>query len=128
MPAAQATVAGNRRFTCLSPGLVRMEFAPDGTLFVNGTRIAQLQIVDIPPEMQLQKIGRNTFKPTNPDIPTTPSETTRLEQGMLELSNVDPNQTMVDSISALRGYEASAHILQMEDQTMDRMVNDVGRL
>lgn len=105
-----------------------MEVTSDGTIFVNGQRVTQLAVVDVPRAAALRKVGQNTFVPQRPTVPTVPSATTGVEQGMLERSNVDPATTMTDSIAALRSYQESSQILQMQNQTLDRTVNDVGKV
>lgn len=49
-------------------------------------------------------------------------------QGYTESSNVDVTQTMTDMLSMFRLYEANQKILQAYDRSMEKTVNDVGRL
>lgn len=51
-----------------------------------------------------------------------------LQQGYLERSNVDPGRTMTDLLSAYRSFEANQKVLQAYDRSMDKAVNEVGRI
>jgi flagellar basal-body rod protein FlgF len=51
-----------------------------------------------------------------------------LRQGFLERSNVDPVETSVQMMSAMRAYEANQKIIQFYDRSLDKAVNEVGRV
>lgn len=51
-----------------------------------------------------------------------------VRQGYLERSNVDATQSMVDIMSALRAYEANQKVVQFYDSSLDKAVNEVGRV
>ncbi|RSL28870.1 flagellar hook-basal body protein [Salibacterium salarium] len=52
----------------------------------------------------------------------------QLNQGSIERSNVDPNQTMTQLMSSYRTFESNQRMLQAYDQSMQRAANDIGRL
>lgn len=52
----------------------------------------------------------------------------QLEVGFLEQSNVNPITEMVEMIATMRAYEASQRVIQTQDETLRRAVNDVGRV
>lgn len=52
----------------------------------------------------------------------------KLQQGYLERSNVDPGRTMTELLSAYRSFEANQKVLQAYDRSMDKAVNEVGRI
>ncbi|WP_158736964.1 flagellar hook-basal body protein [Alteribacillus sp. YIM 98480] len=52
----------------------------------------------------------------------------QLNQGFLERSNVDPGETMTEMMNTYRMFESNQRILQAYDQSMERAVNDIGRL
>jgi flagellar basal-body rod protein FlgG len=110
------------------PAQGKLEVKPDGSVYVEGHFLDRLAIDDLPPDAGLQPVGQNSFQVTNPNATILASTDTTVGQGQLESSNVDLPQAMVDMMSAMRTYEASQKILQMEDQTVQRAVNDVGRL
>ncbi|MFB4163291.1 flagellar hook-basal body protein [Alteribacillus sp. JSM 102045] len=54
--------------------------------------------------------------------------TYQINQGFIERSNVDPGQTMTEMMNSYRMFESNQRILQAYDQSMERAVNDIGRL
>lgn len=50
------------------------------------------------------------------------------KQGFLEGSNVDQSRTMTEMMSAYRSFEASQKVLQAYDKSLDKAVNEVGKL
>lgn len=51
-----------------------------------------------------------------------------MQQGYLEGSNVDAGQTMTDMMTAYRAFEANQKILQAYDRSMEKAVNEIGRV
>ncbi|MBW4841055.1 MAG: flagellar hook-basal body protein [Paenibacillaceae bacterium] len=51
-----------------------------------------------------------------------------VRQGYLEVSNVDTAQSMVDLMAAQRAYESNQKIIQYYDRSLDKAVNEVGRV
>ncbi|WP_019007134.1 flagellar hook-basal body protein [Cohnella laeviribosi] len=51
-----------------------------------------------------------------------------IRQGYLERSNVDASQSMVDMMAALRAYEANQKMIQYLDRSLDKTVNEVGKV
>ena len=97
--------------------------AEDGSL--NGTSHT-LAIVDFADPAALTKEGHNRYIAQG--TPTTPSLETRIHQGQLEGSNVSPITEMVNMITVMRTYETAQRVIQTQDQTLDRAVNEVGRV
>jgi len=53
---------------------------------------------------------------------------TRLVQGCLEQSNVNIVREMVDMIANLRAFEANQKVIQSVDQTLDKLINEAGKV
>ena len=51
-----------------------------------------------------------------------------MQQGFIEGSNVDTARTMTDMLTAYRAFEANQKVLQAYDRSMDKAVNEVGRV
>ncbi|MEE3358076.1 MAG: flagellar basal body rod C-terminal domain-containing protein, partial [Lachnospiraceae bacterium] len=51
-----------------------------------------------------------------------------IKQGILETSNVNVVDEMVNMITIQRAYEAGQKMIQTEDSTLDKAVNQVGRV
>ena len=52
----------------------------------------------------------------------------KVEQGVLETSNVNVVNEMVNMITIQRAYEANQKVITSVDSTLDRAVNNVGRV
>ena len=52
----------------------------------------------------------------------------RVEQGVLEQSNVNIVSEMVEMITITRSYEANQKVIQTIDTTLDKAVNSVGKV
>ncbi|PLS17757.1 flagellar biosynthesis protein FlgC [Bacillus sp. M6-12] len=50
------------------------------------------------------------------------------KQGNIEASNVDASRTMTDMMTAYRAFEANQKVLQAYDRSMEKAVNEIGRL
>lgn len=100
----------------------------DGTLLENNVYRATIGVADFnPAEIQgLIDIGGGIFMrpaamaeaPRNPD--------TQVLQGYLEDSNVEPVLAMVDMIEVFRMFELGQQSVQIQDQTLQRVVNELG--
>ncbi|GAF65045.1 flagellar basal-body rod protein FlgF [Bacillus sp. TS-2] len=54
--------------------------------------------------------------------------TYQIHQGFVEKSNVDPTQTMTEMMNAYRSFESNQRVLQAYDQSLQKAVNEIGRL
>ncbi|BBI36201.1 flagellar hook-basal body protein [Cohnella abietis] len=55
-------------------------------------------------------------------------ERVEVRQGYLERSNVDAAQSSIDIMAALRAYEANQKVIQTYDRSLEKAVNEVGRV
>lgn len=99
--------------------------SPDGRVMLDGVQAGQLNIVEFADEKQLLKEGSSLYSANGAQ--TAPS-TSRVEQGMLEQSNVNVVAEMVNLISGYRAYEVNAKTVQAHDQLLDKAVNEVGKV
>ena len=70
----------------------------------------------------------DTLKIEAPDDVPAKSRTWRIMQGQLESSNVNAIRETTGMITALRAYEANQKVIQAIDQTLDKIINQVGRM
>ena len=103
------------------------------------TALGQLQIVDFPEiydrnaaaqtpyQTPLKKSKEGLFIP-HAATPQVPAEGFEISQGFLEESNVEPVLEMVKMIDIFRSYEAEQRAIQVQDSTLERSVNDLGRV
>lgn len=103
----------------------------DGTVTDQGRTVDQLRVVDFQPG-SLQREGKTTLYALAPGgtAAATPVARTDIEisQGTLEESNVDLNSQMVKMITVMRAYEANQKVIQTMDSTLDKAVNEVGKV
>jgi flagellar basal-body rod protein FlgG len=97
-----------------------------GRIAADGATVGTLLVVDPPAARRLPKEGGTRFV-VPPDMALEPAKDTRVRQGALEQSNVNPVLTLVEMIDALRLYEAAQRAARSLDETLGRAVNDVGR-
>lgn len=98
-----------------------------GEITIDGDAIDKLRITDFKKPYQLTKAANNAFKTDNPTVRGFPSENYTIRHKFLERSNVIPVQEMLNMIVYFRNYEADTRIIQAQDETLRRAVNDVGR-
>lgn len=111
----------------LPPG--SLEVSADGTLFVDGVQRGRVQIVDFGPGQQLRKMGNGMFAPEGEAAPqATADGTVQVYQGFLEGSNVDLTESMVATMELVRAYAANQRLLQLQDESLSRAVNDIGKV
>ncbi|GGH64586.1 flagellar hook-basal body complex protein FlhO [Paenibacillus silvae] len=89
-----------------------------------------INIIDQP--NQLVRQGDGNFS-LNEDAGATArgmgaTDVVRIQQGYLEGSNVDASQATVDMNAAFRAYEANQKVVQFYDRSLDKAVNEVGRV
>ncbi len=105
----------------------RVDVAADGTLLVDGAPVGQLLIVAFAPDQPLLKQGNNMFAPDGGALPQ-PTADAQVYQGYLEGSNVDTTESMVSVLNLVRAYQANQRLLQIQDESLSRAVNEVGKV
>ena len=91
----------------------------DGTVTANGTKVGQIQIVNVPAPGSLASVGDNLFAPTAASGAPAAEKTATVQQGALETSNVDLASAMVGMIDAQRGYELASRAIKTQDELLD---------
>ncbi|MFJ7745035.1 flagellar hook-basal body protein [Peribacillus sp. NPDC097295] len=83
------------------------------------------------PSNQLVKDGEGLYRAVDDPLPSayaTEELDFSTKQGFLEGSNVDQSRTMTEMMSAYRSFEANQKVLQAYDKSLDKAVNEVGKL
>lgn len=76
----------------------------------------------------LEKAGDNLYVVYDPEQYQSHPVGTGIKQGHIEVSNVDINKEITDMMEVYRHYESAQRIVSMLDQTLDKTVNEVGRV
>jgi flagellar basal-body rod protein FlgF len=101
----------------------------NGQVLVDGKDAGQLQLAAYDPA-HMQKIGGGLYERKEDALEglgDEPTVDTRVQQGMLEQANVQVVQEMVSMISVMRSYEANSKTIQMQDQSLNTLISEVGR-
>lgn len=121
---------GNRLMSDSGPinvGGGELSVSESGQVQVDHADVAAIQVVDIEDKTVLQKTGTGEFRiPDEAQI--TKAVEFRIRQGYLESSNVDVVKEMVDMIISYRNFEADAKSVQAQDESLEKLINNVGRV
>lgn len=85
---------------------------------------AQLQLVTFADLKVLTKVGNNLFSGPL----TAMNANCQVRQGWLEGSNVDLGSEMVNMIAVQRNYESNQRMISMINDTLQKTVNEIGRV
>jgi len=100
--------------------------AADGTISINGAVAGNIKMVEFPGGTQLESAGKNYYSaPANKAVAATDS---RIQQGMLETSNVNPVTGMVDLVAVQRYAELMQRALSMFHTDMNSAAQDIARV
>jgi len=92
--------------------------AQDGTVLAAGRRVGQIQLVTVPAPNGLTPVGANDYLPSAASGGIR-NATGTLAQGVLEASNVDLADSMVDMMGAQRAYSMASKAISMQDRMME---------
>ena len=98
----------------------------DGTIIQNNQEVGKLLITQFTDTTSLRKFGSNLVEATGTSVQQPFNGS--VAQGYLEQSNVNIVKEMVDMISVMRSYETNQKMVQIEDSTLDKAVNEVGAI
>jgi len=103
------------------------EFTIDesGYVTVNGATVDRLRVVTFDDLTGLRKTGNNLFLSNAGQA--VPSDA-KVMQGYLESSNVNMSEEAVSMIEVSRAFGINQRVLQMIDASLEKTVNEVGRV
>lgn len=101
-------------------------FGKDGTIYQDGSPVAALGITDFEDYDYLEHYGENYYQPVE-GAKFKNSEAT-VNSGYLEASNVETVSEMVEMITINRDYESNQRVITTIDSTLDKAVNQIGRV
>jgi flagellar basal-body rod protein FlgG len=99
-----------------------------GKVYADGKECAKLSIVDF--ENKRADLGREGFNLYYSKTGVMPEQVLNasVKQGFLESSNVSVVDSMVEMIRFQRNYEANQKSVLSEDETLQKAVNEVGKV
>lgn len=109
----------------VSGGVPRID--GDGAVWVDGIQTGQLGIIEFADPRTLLRQGDNLFA-ANPDTlaQSAPATETTVVGESLEASNVQVPEEMAQMILGMRAYTANQKVINSVDETVGRLINDVG--
>ncbi|ALA53188.1 flagellar hook-basal body protein [Shouchella clausii] len=102
-----------------------------GAVVVAGENRGTIEIVLADDTNELEREGDGLYMLENGELPSAhgnPDIDFSIRQAAIERSNVDTAASMNAMLSAYRLFEANQKVVQAYDQSMDKAVNEVGRL
>jgi flagellar basal-body rod protein FlgG len=97
-----------------------VKIAPDGSVTLDGKALGKLSLVNVPSPDGLQPLGDNAFAATAESGAVRAADaSTKLEQGVLEMSNVDMGDAMTDMLESQRAYEMASKAIQAQDRAAE---------
>jgi flagellar basal-body rod protein FlgF len=85
----------------------------------------QLKVMDVAQPQWLTKISGVYFVAQNPKAGLQQSKST-LREGYLEASNSSTLSEMASMLTASRGFEANQKVIQIQDDRMNKTINELG--
>lgn len=107
----------------IPPDRVGIKIGPDGTISSLEGPISTIGIVDVEDPTELLRED-GVFFSTNGAL--LPADNTRVRQGFLEDSNVDPVREISRLIEVQRAYELGQKLLEKEDERIRGVVRTLG--
>ncbi|MBD8025444.1 flagellar hook-basal body protein [Ureibacillus sp. Re31] len=104
----------------------------NGDIYVEDAIVASLGVAFSGNPDVLEKQDNGLFRTVDDtELPSAYGQnnvTFSMQQSFLEGSNVDSAQSMTDLLTAYRAFEANQKVLQAYDKSMDKAVNEIGRV
>jgi flagellar basal body rod protein FlgG len=99
--------------------------AQDGTVTQSGQATGRIGVFDVADRAKLAKKGGGLI--AHADQPLVAGKG-QLRSEFIERANVDPATELADLMEAQRQLEANANMIRYQDQTLGRLVNEVGKI
>jgi flagellar basal-body rod protein FlgF len=121
----QAVLDNKQNPIVLDP-TARTTISLDGTITQNGKVVTKLGLFNVSDPSSLIKAGGTLL--SMPEGTKLQDAMPSVRSGFVEQSNVDPATEMAELMDSQRQLEANANMIHIQDETLDKLVNDVGRV
>lgn len=105
----------------------RLQFSADGVISQGEIQLNTLAIREFHEPQWLEKVGNAYFRNTDTKNLKPGNDSTKLIQGMLEGSNVNPLREMTLLIEASRAYEAQLQAIKTFNEIDAKSANEIAR-
>jgi flagellar basal-body rod protein FlgF len=111
------------------PDAGAVEIAPDGTLSSEaGVPLARIGVFDLPAIQRFERLGGGLFVPPEGEgAGAVPAVGTRVVQGALEQSNVQPIVEMTRLMDIQKAYERATQLTRTHDELARDAIRRIGR-
>jgi flagellar basal-body rod protein FlgF len=106
---------------------MKISVGENGSIAVDGNEVDQIAVVSFPDLNVLNKEGHTLLKTESQETEMAANQS-RVVQGALEASNVNPVEEMINLMDSFRTYESCLKIIQADDSLDCKAVNEVGRV
>ncbi|ALC82705.1 MULTISPECIES: flagellar hook-basal body protein [Bacillus] len=108
------------------------QISQDGVVSENGQNLGQIDVRMALDTRVLAREGNDLYRTEdNQELPSaagTGEAAYSIKQGVIELSNVDVSRAYTDMTMAYRSFEANQKVIQAYDKSMDKAVNEIGKI
>lgn len=108
------------------------QVAENGAVYVNNQQVATIGVAYAQNAYQLIKQDNGLFRTQDggalPSAYAQNEITFAMKQKYLEGSNVDAAQSMTQLLTAYRAFEANQKVIQAYDKSMEKAVNEIGKV
>jgi len=105
----------------------KVTIGTDGVVTLGNALVSRLRLVAFEDAGELIKTSGTLFKAPANVLPIAPA-TMNVRQGYLEKSNVNIMREMVDMIDSYRMFETGQKMIQIQDDTLSKAVNELPRV
>ncbi len=98
----------------------------DGQITQGGKLVGRIGVFDVADPSSLKKEGGTLL--SGPNVSQLGQSNSLLRSEFLENANVDPATEMAALMDTQRQLEANANMIKYQDQTLDELVNTVGKI
>jgi flagellar basal-body rod protein FlgF len=103
------------------PGTVNVTITADGTISADSQQIGKVQVVEFDQPSALVKEGDSLYRAQ--DQAPRPAAESRVQQGMIEGSNVKSVAEMTRMIEVARSYQSAARMAEAEHERIRNAIN-----
>ncbi len=107
------------------PTVSDLQIRPDGSIHADGQAIGRLRVVQFDNPEGLQRVNHAGFDAVG--LQPVDSEESKVLQGHVEGSNVNPLSEMTDMITHFRLFESQQKMLQTTDQILGHVTRELGK-
>ena len=104
-----------------------IQITEDGRILQNGGEVGQLSVEEFHEPQWLEKMGNSYFRNTHPNNLKNENVKSKIHQGFVEGSNVNPVSEMTRLIEATRAYESHMQAVRTYQDIDSKSVNEIAK-